>query len=169
MSAASCVTQLDHQTCRGSSIGRACGSYLLYKHNLKVAGSSPAFGYSYQHAVNFFLQGARNSIFDVFDRGRKKVEACQAFGILPSTDFGPFFCFSFSFFFSVFWNFFPRSSLPVLFNMICTIADTGGRTNRDSNLLLITSNAVHSLPPKVCVDTKKLTIAGKRCLQNAKH
>ncbi|KEQ70748.1 hypothetical protein M436DRAFT_52999 [Aureobasidium namibiae CBS 147.97] len=27
MSAASCVTQLDHQTCRGSSIGRACGSY----------------------------------------------------------------------------------------------------------------------------------------------
>ncbi|THX44096.1 hypothetical protein D6D02_03123 [Aureobasidium pullulans] len=55
MSAASCVTQLDHQTCRGSSIGRACGSYLLYKHNLKVAGSSPAFGYSYQHAVNFFL------------------------------------------------------------------------------------------------------------------
>ncbi|KAH0108776.1 hypothetical protein KCU66_g13236, partial [Aureobasidium melanogenum] len=51
MSAASCVTQLDHQTCRGSSIGRACGSYLLYKHNLKVAGSSPAFGYSYIHAV----------------------------------------------------------------------------------------------------------------------
>ncbi|TIA59927.1 hypothetical protein D6C77_04499 [Aureobasidium pullulans] len=29
MSAASCVTQLDHQTCRGSSIGRACGSYQL--------------------------------------------------------------------------------------------------------------------------------------------
>ncbi|KAG9685113.1 hypothetical protein KCU95_g12592, partial [Aureobasidium melanogenum] len=45
-STASCVTQLDHQTCRGSSIGRACGSYHLIKYNLKVAGSSPAFGYS---------------------------------------------------------------------------------------------------------------------------
>ncbi|KAG9966004.1 hypothetical protein KCU61_g1445, partial [Aureobasidium melanogenum] len=44
--AASCVTQLDHQTCRGSSIGRACGSYHQIKYNLKVAGSSPAFGYS---------------------------------------------------------------------------------------------------------------------------
>ncbi|KAH0336106.1 hypothetical protein KCU81_g8735, partial [Aureobasidium melanogenum] len=51
MSAASCVTQLDHQTCRGSSIGRACGSYHQIKYNLKVAGSSPAFGYSYTFAV----------------------------------------------------------------------------------------------------------------------
>ncbi|KEQ95163.1 hypothetical protein AUEXF2481DRAFT_40429 [Aureobasidium subglaciale EXF-2481] len=28
-SAASSHSELDHQTCRGSSIGRACGSYLL--------------------------------------------------------------------------------------------------------------------------------------------
>ncbi|THX57120.1 hypothetical protein D6D06_03896 [Aureobasidium pullulans] len=55
MSAASCVTQLDHQTCRGSSIGRACGSYQFDNHNLKVAGSSPAFGYSYKHRCPFFL------------------------------------------------------------------------------------------------------------------
>ncbi|KAH0001329.1 hypothetical protein KCU78_g14920, partial [Aureobasidium melanogenum] len=45
-STASCDTQLDLQTCRGSSIGRACGSYHMIKYNLKVAGSSPAFGYS---------------------------------------------------------------------------------------------------------------------------
>jgi hypothetical protein len=54
MSAASCVTQLDHQTCRGSSIGRACGSYHQITPNLKVAGSSPAFGYSYTFAVKSF-------------------------------------------------------------------------------------------------------------------
>lgn len=49
--------------------------------------------------------------------------------------------------------------------MSCTIADTCGRTDRDPNLLLTISNAVHSLPPKVCIDTryqKKLIIAGKR-------
>jgi hypothetical protein len=32
MSATSCVPQHDHQTCRGSSIGRACGSYHLMIH-----------------------------------------------------------------------------------------------------------------------------------------
>ncbi|KAG9950864.1 hypothetical protein KCU85_g3256, partial [Aureobasidium melanogenum] len=45
-STASSLSELDLQTCRGSSIGRACGSYHLIKYNLKVAGSSPAFGYS---------------------------------------------------------------------------------------------------------------------------
>ena len=33
--------------CRGSSIGRACGSYNSKEINLKVVGSSPTFGYSY--------------------------------------------------------------------------------------------------------------------------
>jgi hypothetical protein len=32
---------------RGSSIGRACGSYNSKEINLKVVGSSPTFGYSY--------------------------------------------------------------------------------------------------------------------------
>jgi hypothetical protein len=40
---------LHHQynPCRGSSIGRACGSYNSKEINLKVVGSSPTFGYSY--------------------------------------------------------------------------------------------------------------------------
>jgi hypothetical protein len=40
---------LPHQytSCRGSSIGRACGSYNSKEINLKVVGSSPTFGYSY--------------------------------------------------------------------------------------------------------------------------
>jgi hypothetical protein len=36
-----------HNPCRGSSIGRACGSYNSKEINLKVVGSSPTFGYSY--------------------------------------------------------------------------------------------------------------------------
>jgi hypothetical protein len=60
MSAASCVTQLDHQTCRGSSIGRACGSYHYDIPNLKVAGSSPAFGYSYTFSCHFFFALCRS-------------------------------------------------------------------------------------------------------------
>ena len=41
--------QHDHQSTpsRGSSIGRACGSYDSKEINLKVVGSSPTFGYSY--------------------------------------------------------------------------------------------------------------------------
>lgn len=37
-----------YNPCRGSSIGRACGSYDSKEINLKVVGSSPTFGYSYQ-------------------------------------------------------------------------------------------------------------------------
>jgi hypothetical protein len=42
-----------HQSnpCRGSSIGRACGSYDSKEINLKVVGSSPTFGYSYIKAL----------------------------------------------------------------------------------------------------------------------
>jgi hypothetical protein len=36
-----------YNPCRGSSIGRACGSYNSKEINLKVEGSSPSFGYSY--------------------------------------------------------------------------------------------------------------------------
>jgi hypothetical protein len=36
-----------YNPCRGSSIGRACGSYYSKEINLKVVGSSPTFGYSY--------------------------------------------------------------------------------------------------------------------------
>jgi hypothetical protein len=36
-----------YNPCRGSSIGRACGSYNSKEINLKVVGSSPTFGYSY--------------------------------------------------------------------------------------------------------------------------
>jgi hypothetical protein len=36
-----------YNPCRGSSIGRACGSYDSKEINLKVVGSSPTFGYSY--------------------------------------------------------------------------------------------------------------------------
>jgi hypothetical protein len=38
---------LINNPCRGSSIGRACGSYNSKEINLKVVGSSPTFGYSY--------------------------------------------------------------------------------------------------------------------------
>jgi hypothetical protein len=38
---------INHDPCRGSSIGRACGSYNSKEINLKVVGSSPTFGYSY--------------------------------------------------------------------------------------------------------------------------
>jgi hypothetical protein len=39
-----------YNPCRGSSIGRACGSYNSKEINLKVVGSSPTFGYSYHQA-----------------------------------------------------------------------------------------------------------------------
>jgi hypothetical protein len=39
-----------YNPCRGSSIGRACGSYNSKEINLKVVGSSPTFGYSYIQA-----------------------------------------------------------------------------------------------------------------------
>jgi hypothetical protein len=42
-------------SCRGSSIGRACGSYNSEEINLKVVGSSPTFGYSYTHQNSFEL------------------------------------------------------------------------------------------------------------------
>ena len=44
---------LHHQQhpCRGSSIGRACGSYNSKEINLKVVGSSPTFGYSYHKLI----------------------------------------------------------------------------------------------------------------------
>jgi hypothetical protein len=41
---------INHDPCRGSSIGRACGSYNSKEINLKVVGSSPTFGYSYNKA-----------------------------------------------------------------------------------------------------------------------
>ena len=41
------LTSSNHDPCRGSSIGRACGSYNSKEINLKVVGSSPTFGYSY--------------------------------------------------------------------------------------------------------------------------
>jgi hypothetical protein len=42
---------------RGSSIGRACGSYNSKEINLKVVGSSPTFGYSYikAHSEQLFF------------------------------------------------------------------------------------------------------------------
>jgi hypothetical protein len=51
--------------CRGSSIGRACGSYNSKEINLKVEGSSPSFGYSYNKVPSgscsfaFFVVGFR--------------------------------------------------------------------------------------------------------------
>jgi hypothetical protein len=55
---------LHHQynPCRGSSIGRACGSYDSKEINLKVVGSSPTFGYSYIKA----LQGSCSFAFCSF-------------------------------------------------------------------------------------------------------
>lgn len=52
-----CSIQSASVTCRGSSIGRACGSYI---DNLKVAGSSPAFGFRIPSSIEnsrpgFFL------------------------------------------------------------------------------------------------------------------
>ena len=41
-----------YNPCRGSSIGRACGSYNSKEINLKVVGSSPTFGYSYITSFN---------------------------------------------------------------------------------------------------------------------
>jgi hypothetical protein len=40
-----------YNPCRGSSIGRACGSYNSKEINLKVVGSSPTFGYSYHKLI----------------------------------------------------------------------------------------------------------------------
>jgi hypothetical protein len=41
------IPRHQYNPCRGSSIGRACGSYDSKEINLKVVGSSPTFGYSY--------------------------------------------------------------------------------------------------------------------------
>jgi hypothetical protein len=49
-----------YNPCRGSSIGRACGSYNSKEINLKVVGSSPTFGYSYHikaHPEQLFFLG----------------------------------------------------------------------------------------------------------------
>jgi hypothetical protein len=81
MSAASCNTQLDHQTCRGSSIGRACGSYLNRYSYLKVEGSSPSFGYSYTAAVILFsgvFQCQKTHFWRNLNFG-EILEACQVF------------------------------------------------------------------------------------------
>jgi hypothetical protein len=81
MSAASCITQLDHQTCRGSSIGRACGSYLNRYSYLKVEGSSPSFGYSYTAAVILFsgvFQCQKTHFWRNLNFG-EILEACQVF------------------------------------------------------------------------------------------
>lgn len=46
-----CFPQQSDQQGRGSSIGRACGSYHSIKYNLKVAGSSPAFGFPMKGSI----------------------------------------------------------------------------------------------------------------------
>jgi hypothetical protein len=91
MSATSCIPQLDHQTCRGSSIGRACGSYHLMIHptsRSRVLQVCPGdkkklifctisiFGRIWKPAKIFV------------DRHRK--------GFVPRFDFCPFLCFSLS-------------------------------------------------------------------------
>jgi hypothetical protein len=53
-----------YNPCRGSSIGRACGSYNSKEINLKVVGSSPTFGYSYIKAH----QSSCSFAFWSFDR-----------------------------------------------------------------------------------------------------
>jgi hypothetical protein len=45
------LSSSNHDPCRGSSIGRACGSYNSKEINLKVVGSSPTFGYSYHKLI----------------------------------------------------------------------------------------------------------------------
>jgi hypothetical protein len=64
------LTQPHHHQynpCRGSSIGRACGSYNSKEINLKVVGSSPTFGYSYIKAH----QSSCSFAFCPFDRVSK--------------------------------------------------------------------------------------------------
>jgi hypothetical protein len=81
MSAASCNTQLDHQTCRGSSIGRACGSYLIRYSQPQGRGFEPLlrlFLYSYCHSFWPFVLMLENS-FLAHLKFSKFVEACQDF------------------------------------------------------------------------------------------
>jgi hypothetical protein len=52
-----------YNPCRGSSIGRACGSYNSKEINLKVVGSSPTFGYSY-------ITSSTEQLFFYFFAGR---------------------------------------------------------------------------------------------------
>jgi hypothetical protein len=74
----SLINQYD--PCRGSSIGRACGSYNSKEINLKVVGSSPTFGYSYikahQSSCSFCLFVVDDSVvlsgsFVVLGSGRQ--------------------------------------------------------------------------------------------------
>jgi hypothetical protein len=58
MSAASCNTQLDHQTCRGSSIGRACGSYLIRYSQPQGRGFEPLLRLFLYSCCHSFLPGA---------------------------------------------------------------------------------------------------------------
>ena len=62
--------------CRGSSIGRACGSYM--RQNLKVAGSSPAFGSIPNESsfLLFFLTFLPS--FDVHGAWQERVLKAQA-------------------------------------------------------------------------------------------
>ena len=53
-----------YNPCRGSSIGRACGSYNSKEINLKVVGSSPTFGYSYHTSST---EGSCSFAFCLFD------------------------------------------------------------------------------------------------------
>jgi hypothetical protein len=81
MSAASCNTQLDHQTCRGSSIGRACGSYLIRYSQPQGRGFEPLlrlFLYSCCHSFWPFVLMPENSFLAHF-KFLKFVEACQDF------------------------------------------------------------------------------------------
>jgi hypothetical protein len=60
-----------YNPCRGSSIGRACGSYDSKEINLKVVGSSPTFGYSY---IKVFPCGSSCS-FALFGRPGRRLFA----------------------------------------------------------------------------------------------
>ena len=58
MTAASCVTQLDH--IRPAGVAQSVERVALINSdipNLKVAGSSPAFGYSYHKTLSFLFVG----------------------------------------------------------------------------------------------------------------
>jgi hypothetical protein len=66
-----------YNPCRGSSIGRACGSYNSKEINLKVVGSSPTFGYSYTISSSeqlFFCFLVRTASGSVLRRAAKVAE-----------------------------------------------------------------------------------------------
>jgi hypothetical protein len=66
-----------YNPCRGSSIGRACGSYNSKEINLKVVGSSPTFGYSYTTSSSeqlFFCFLVRTASGSVLRRAAKVAE-----------------------------------------------------------------------------------------------